>query len=120
MKEKDLRSRLDFLLRRADNTGEVKAAQETYRWFRLANRPLRGSDMLGPYRFCASKLASNVPMTDAILNGIDPGLRERWSEMGSIMIEGLFCWWWDLRVGLFDCPEHSRSIAPPPTPFAVL
>jgi len=46
-------------------------------------------------------------MSNAILSSIDSNLKERWDHDGSVVIRGLFWWWWDLQVDNLNYPERT-------------
>ena len=49
--EAEIFKRLSHVYERRLEIGKLKTEEETYRWFRVGNRPARPSDGLGPYKF---------------------------------------------------------------------
>jgi len=74
--------------------GDLKAGNDTYAWFRMADRPSRPSDRLGPYKLMPREVgAFTISAGDqARLRrcfGIDG---QEWSRCGSVVVD-CFGWW---------------------------
>ena len=74
--------------------GDLKAAKETYAWFRISDRPSRPSDALGPYKLMPKATGAFTINADdqkrlCTYLGID---REEWDQGGSVVVD-CFDWW---------------------------
>ena len=74
--------------------GDLKAGNDTYAWFRMADRPSRPSDRLGPYKLMPKEVdAFTISVGDqARLRrcwGIDG---QEWDRCGSVVVD-CFGWW---------------------------
>jgi hypothetical protein len=74
--------------------GDLKAAQETYSWFRMADRPSRPSDRLGPYKLMPKATrAFTIDADDQARLCTYLGIgREAWDRDGSVVVD-CFDWW---------------------------
>jgi hypothetical protein len=78
-----------------DNTiGDLKTDKGTYAWFRMADRPSRPSDRLGPYKLMPKdagifKISVDDQARLCTYLGIDS---ESWDEVGSVVVD-CFDWW---------------------------
>ena len=79
--------------------GSLKTAQDTYSWFRVANRPARPSDRLGPYKFApVSNTEEFTYNQERLIDMLGGGLKEEWRLRGSVNVD-LFSWWWRGPIG---------------------
>ena len=74
--------------------GNLKAAKETYAWFRMTDRPCRPSDRLGPYKLMPNDAGAFAIDADdqarlCTYLGIDA---EAWVRDGSVVVD-CFDWW---------------------------
>jgi hypothetical protein len=89
----DLRERLLYVNEHRLRLGALKSNDDTYRWFRVANRPPRPSDRLGPYRF-APIPTNGIFEFDlvAVLGKITRGfIIGDWLREGSINVDYVVC-----------------------------
>lgn len=79
--------------------GRLKTDPETYRWFRVANRPPRPSDSLGPYRFAPVPLPPTFHYDQAaILKPLPAHITADWERDGTVNVD-LFSWWFSGPIG---------------------
>lgn len=90
--------------------GTLKTASDTFTWFRTANRPVRPSDGLGPYKFIPQSLAAVQPFSfdqQAALATVEAleivesrarGIRDAWTRDGTVNVD-VFSWWFDGPIG---------------------
>src|SRR5436853_307505 len=85
-----LLARMRDIFDRRQELGKLKTDQQTYSWFRVANRPPRPSDMLGPYKFTHDSHSDFEYDQDMLLGrlGVDV---EAWHKDGSVNV-ALFQW----------------------------
>jgi hypothetical protein len=83
--------------------GKLRTDEDTYQWFRVANRPPRPSDGLGPYRFVYDQSSNTFSFDQgAILAAWDSTIAARWEKQGSVVVL-LFDWW-------FQDPKLKRCL----------
>jgi hypothetical protein len=89
--------------------GRLKTQPATFSWFRVANRPPRPSDMLGPYKFAhESTMEFNYDQA-VLLNALGADAKA-WAASGSVNVP-IFDWWFQGPIGKiveleFDMYRH--------------
>ncbi|RDL34485.1 uncharacterized protein BP5553_07613 [Venustampulla echinocandica] len=95
----DLAVRLRTLYEKRLEIGKLKTEEETFQWFRVANRPARPSDGLGPYKFMHNRAPGGFQFDqEEILSAWDATILLRWQAEGSV-IHDLFGWWFTSPLG---------------------
>jgi hypothetical protein len=102
-------SRLRLVHERRLELGKLKTSPETFSWFRVANRPARPSDMLGPYKFVHQTPARFQYDQTKLLQRLGIDITD-WVQDGSINVS-IFSWWFEGPIGRiidleFDMYRH--------------
>lgn len=89
--------------------GRLKTQPTTFSWFRVANRPPRPSDMLGPYKFAHMSSMGFAYDQSALLKRLGVNA-DAWLADGSINVT-IFDWWFEGPIGRiieaeFDMYRH--------------
>jgi hypothetical protein len=102
---KQLDERLEYVLNHRLEIGNLRTDEETYQWFRIANRPARPSDGLGPYKYSHNQTNPGFSFNQqGILEAWDKSIITRWEDEGSVIVP-LFDWWFqvpELKQRLYD------------------
>ena len=92
-------ARIKYIFENRLQIGRLKTEDPTFRWFRVANRPARALDRLGPYRFSPK---GEVPPfmfnQQLVLSSVPMFNSKLWEADGTINLD-LFSWWFDGPVG---------------------
>jgi hypothetical protein len=100
-----LRERLMIIYDRRNDLGKLKTDTSTYFWFRLANRPVRPSDAMGVYRFRHSETPAFQFSSDNALGPDHAQIKQQFLETGSVVVPGMFSWWWTQKIILLGIEE---------------
>jgi hypothetical protein len=102
-----LKERLSFIYEHRHAIGALKTSKDTYKWFRMANRPARASDALGPYKFVHNELPVDAEYDQQALRSWIAGLDSAaWDRDGSVNVN-LFGWWFETRIGNIVLAEYE-------------
>jgi len=111
LNRQELADRIRIVHENSLTLGELKTNPVTYKWFRVANRPARPSDSLGPYKFMPVAAVDRFEYNQqAVLSSISEGISDAWIQDGTINVD-LFSWWFrgpigEIVLAEFDMYRH--------------
>ena len=93
LKTEELRERLQHIQDNRSRIGDLKAANDTVKWFRRRSRPPHPADALGTYKYIPVDPSARFDYDQAALREWIGGINvEGWERDGSVNID-LFGWW---------------------------